>query len=213
MLIRAATLTGVIRHGAFRLRCPACRHLGVFEELGTDVYVNHGSQYYGLGQRRCPNPTCQTHLFVVYQENQIVLSYPAERIDFDSTNIPAPIVAALEEAITCHANQCYKAAAMMVRKTLETLCLARNATGGDLAKRIRALGSQAILPTDLFDGLDELRFLGNDAAHVESVHFDEVGEIEVSVAIEFTKEVLKAVYQYAALLERLRALRSQPAST
>jgi hypothetical protein len=36
-----------------------------------------------------------------------------------------------------------------------------------------------------------------------------VGREEVEVAIELTKEVLKAVYQYAALLDRMRALKKK----
>jgi hypothetical protein len=34
-----------------------------------------------------------------------------------------------------------------------------------------------------------------------------VGKEEVEVGIEFAKEVLKAVYQYSALLSKLRALK------
>jgi hypothetical protein len=37
-----------------------------------------------------------------------------------------------------------------------------------------------------------------------------VGQEEVEIGIEFAKEVLKAVYQYAALLTRLRALKKTP---
>lgn len=64
--------------------------------------------------------------------------------------------------------------------------------------------------TGLFDGLDELRLLGNDAAHVESKDYDDIGQEEVELAIEFTKEVLKALYQYAALKSRLVALKRKP---
>ena len=51
---------------------------------------------------------------------------------------------------------------------------------------------------------DDLRLLGNDAAHIESQESDKVGQEEAEVGIEFTKEVLKAVYQYSALLNRLK---------
>ena len=98
----------------------------------------------------------------------------------------------------------------MVRKTLEELCRDRNATGGNLKDRIRALGTRIVLPQDLLDGLDDLRLLGNDAAHIESQEYEKVGKDEVEVGIEFTKEVLKAVYQYSTLLNRLRALKKTP---
>jgi hypothetical protein len=141
---------------------------------------------------------------------KIEASYPAERIDFDSTNIPAPITKALEEAITCHATGCYIASAIMVRKTLEELCHERDATAGNLKERLRNLGTRIVIPQELLDGLDDLRLLGNDAAHIESREFDSVGQEEVEIGILFAKEVLKAVFQYSDLLAKLRGLRRTP---
>jgi hypothetical protein len=141
---------------------------------------------------------------------QLIASYPAERIDFDATNLPSSVRAALEEAITCHANQCFVASAIMVRKTLEELCTDRGAQGNNLKERINSLGTKVVLPTELLQGLDDLRLLGNDAAHIESKEYDKVGQEEVEVGIEFAKEVLKAVYQYSVLLTRLRALKKTP---
>jgi hypothetical protein len=75
------------------------------------------------------------------------------------------------------------------------------------APRIKSLGTKVVLPQELLQGLDDLRLLGNDAAHIESEEYNQVGKEEVEVGIEFAKEVLKAVYQYSALLARLRALK------
>ncbi len=100
----------------------------------------------------------------------------------------------------------------MVRKTLEELCTDRQATGKSLKDRIKELGKKVVLPQELLDGVDDLRLLGNDAAHIESQEFNQVGREEVEIGIEFTKEVLKATYQYSALLSRLRSLK-KPAST
>lgn len=143
----------------------------------------------------------------MWQNNVIVRTFPALRIDFETTNIPALIVVALTEAITCHADECYTAAAIMVRKTLEELCRERGATGSNLKERIRDLGKRIVLPNELFSGLDDLRLLGNDAAHIESREYDQIGREEVEVGIEFAKEVLKATYQYSALLTKLRGLK------
>jgi hypothetical protein len=95
----------------------------------------------------------------------------------------------------------------MVRKTLEELCNDRGATGSNLKERLISLGKKVVLPIELLDGLDDLRLLGNDAAHIESQEFNKVGREEVEIGIEFAKEVLKAVYQYSALLGRLRGLK------
>ena len=161
-----------------------------------------------MGQRRCPNRACNAHVFVAWQPPaQILVSYPAERLDFDSSNIPTPIVATFEEALTCHANACFAAAAMMVRKTLEQLCDDRGASGKTLHERLAALRGKVILPDALFGALDPLRLLGNDAAHVESKTYNDVGKNEVEVGISLAKEVLKAVYQYDSLLGQLNALK------
>jgi len=199
-----------------------CRQLGTFEAIHSEC--NDGVARFGsaeathFGQRHCPNRKCRAHLFVVVRsrDGEVLASYPPERIDFDAANIPGGILAALEEAITCHANDCYTAAAIMVRKTLEELCHDRGATGDNLKARIRGLRSKVILPPELLDGLDDLRLLGNDAAHIESQDYNDVGKEEVEVGIDFTKEVLKAAYQHDALLKRLRSLKkpakAQPGS-
>ena len=60
---------------------------------------------------------------------------------------------------------------------------------------------------DSLDGMDDLRLLGNDAAQIESQEYNSVRPDEAEVGIEFTKEVLKAVFQYSTLLGRLRSLK------
>jgi len=95
----------------------------------------------------------------------------------------------------------------MVRRTLEELCEEKGATGKNLKERIADLGSKIVIPQDLIDGMDDLRLLGNDAAHIEAQVFKQIGARELEVAIRFTKEILKATYQYTTLLNELRALR------
>jgi len=198
-------------------RCPACKRQGTFDSLMNaniwDLNIQNLSPPAVAGLRRCPNPECQALLFFVHQSGKIVVSFPPELLDFDAVNLPAAVLLAFEEAITCHANRCFIAAAIMVRKTLEELCLDRGAAGNNLKERIRSLGGRVVLPKELLDGLDDLRLLGNDAAHIESQQFNKVGQEEVEIGIEFAKEVLKAVYQYSDLLTRLRALKKAPAPT
>jgi hypothetical protein len=202
------------------VRCPACRQLGTFDRI---FFSNQGQQLAEVeiitgtirvisGQRFCPNRSCRALLFFVWDtvRGELAATYPPERLDFDSANIPASITKALEESITCHANECFIAAAIMVRKTLEELCHVQLATGANLKERIQRLGTKVLLPQELLDGLDDLRLLGNDAAHIESQEFNNIGKEEVEIGIEFAKEVLKAVYQYADLLARLRSLKRTP---
>jgi|SRR5215470_5041072 len=169
---------------------------------------------YVVGLRVCPSPSCRTFVFFISRTTtgiaKVLASYSADRLDFDATNILASITKALEEAITCHANECFVASAIMVRKTLEELCHERGARGGNLKDRLRDLGTKVILPKELLDGLDDLRLLGNDAAHIESQEFNTVGKEETEIGIQFTKEGLKAVFQYSDLLAKLRSLKRTP---
>jgi hypothetical protein len=162
--------------------------------------------YLELGIRRCPNAVCNAYVFVVRRGGQVEASYPPERLDFDATDLPPAVLEAFEEAVTCHANQCYTAAGIMVRRTLEEVCADRGANGSTLKDRLQNLGQSVILPKELLDGLDELRLVGNDAAHIVTKHFV-VGKDEVEAAVAVTKLVLQALYQYASAVAKLQALK------
>jgi hypothetical protein len=116
------------------------------------------------GMRQCPNPECRSLVFTVVKNGKLEASYPPQVIDFDSTDLPPPILATLEEAIKSHAAGCFKASAIMVRRLLEELCSDKGATGNDLKARLAALGKTIVIPGDLLTAADELRILGNDAA-------------------------------------------------
>ena len=58
--------------------------------------------------------------------------------------------------------------------------------------------------------MDELRILGNDAAHIEAKDYESVSKEEATIAIEVTKEILKSLYQYTSLLGKLRSLKQTP---
>ena len=115
-------------------KCPHCGHNGTFESVGNDINENSSNLTFGL--RRCPNQNCFGHLFFVYDRNSknIVLTYPSETIPFNKEGIPERVLNAFEEAVICHSQNCFVASAIMLRKTLEEICLDRNATGKNLYK-------------------------------------------------------------------------------
>ena len=189
--------------------CPFCGHNGTFDKVDVNDMTDSNRNIYG--QRKCPNPTCQGHVFFVKLIDGTFFTYPPRKIDFDKSNIPDNVLNAFEEAIVCHSNKCFIATAIMVRKTLEEICHHQGATGGNLKEKIKNLGTRIIVPKALIDGLDDLRLLGNDAAHIESQTFNQVGHEETEISIQFTKEILKAVYQYEDLVMKLKSLK-KPAS-
>lgn len=186
-------------------RCPHCGNEATFDPIGLNDINVDGTHV--VGQRRCPNPECKGHIFVVTEAGKIVAAYPPIRIDFDKENIPENVLSSFEEAIACHSSSCFIASAIMVRRTLEEICVDKEAKGKNLKERIKALESKIVVPKELLEAMDELRLLGNDAAHIEAQTFGKISEEELEIAIEFTKELLKALYQYTSLLGKLRALK------
>lgn len=199
----------------FNMRCPVCRHDSTLRTMAGGDYLGglkDGGQVW-FGARSCGNPDCGALIFIVYASTSdkcVLVSYPAERVDFDSSDLPEPVLRAFEEAISAHANGCYMSAAIMVRKTFEEVCADQGATGPNLYKRIEALGKKLTLKSDMLTAVHDLRLLGNDAAHVELSDFDDVGEEEVTVAIDVAKEILKSTYQMQSIMGRLGALKADP---
>ncbi|MDP9630074.1 UNVERIFIED_ORG: glutaredoxin [Ensifer adhaerens] len=199
-----------------KLTCPHCRHAGAFYAPSTkDVYWEEtegsGSDRtdanYLVGIRRCPSPDCNGVVFIGKRDGKLAETFPPTTVDFDTTNLPEDILSSFEQAVKSHSIGCFKASALMVRRVLEELCKDKGATGKNLKEQIKQLSGTIIVPTVLLTAADELRILGNDAAHIKAKDYDEIGKEEVELAIELTKELLKAVYQYDSLLGRLQALK------
>lgn len=198
------------------MRCPNCRKVGIFYPIWNTLDVSwvesndpasDAVAEYEAGMRKCPNDECNELVFVVLQGSKLHISYPPEAIEINTAGLPTRIAESLQEAANCHAAGCHRAAALMVRRVLEELCDDRKAAGKNLKERIAALGQSTILPKELLEAADELRLLGNDAAHIEAKTYDAIESEEVEAAFELAKELLKAVYQYGSLVSRLRALK------
>jgi len=196
--------------GNIGLRCPRCGRDGTFMSIGNGDDLSLNDEV-AVGHRICPNPKCNAYVLVLYSEysQEVITTFPAERIDFDTTNIPEGIKKVLDEAISCHSISSFTASAIMIRRTLEEICKDKGATGKNLKEKIKSLSQKIIIPQELISGMDELRLLGNDAAHVEANVFEHIGETELKVAINFTKEIIKAIYQYSSLLAELKELKKK----
>lgn len=196
--------------------CPHCSTMGTFVGGAGAMMLHHLHTANGggpfsvplwYGMRLCPNPACASPVFLIEQDGTPLLSYPCITINFDASSVPAKIAASLRESIQCHAAGCFRGAALLARRTLEELCEDRGAKGGNLKDRISALGKLITVPKVLIEAMDEVRLLGNDAAHVEAKTYDDIGKDEVAIAIELCKELVKATYQYNDLVERMRGFK------
>jgi len=205
--------------------CPGCGHAAVFDQFNTLhdlVAENHSTRDAVIaGVRVCPDPNCRTILFFHLSgdanattiDKMTLVTYPEAAIKLDKSDIPPPVLEAFQEALGCMQNGHHVAAALMVRKTIEEICHEQNIKGGNLEKRIDAFKQKVILPPALVDSLHDLRLLGNDAAHIESRNFNDVGPVELELSIKLVTELLKAMYQHQALQKQLAALKKPPSGT
>jgi hypothetical protein len=196
------------------LTCAFCGSKSTMSQThaeSKDIGVGNKMHREFIGFRFCPNRKCMSIHLVIYSEleSSVKLQYPLSKIDFDKEGIPENVLNALEQAVDCHAQGSYIASAIMIRKTMEEVCHHFEAKGGNLEKRIEALGEKVILPKPLLDGMHSLRYLGNDAAHVECRTYNDVGEQEVQTGIRFVKEILKSLFQYNELLKELNSLKAE----
>lgn len=196
------------------LKCPHCSHGGTFQiPQGWQYQVEHHAEsrvtvgLVNASVRFCPNTKCRAPVFVISSGTKVLHMLPRERIDFDADGLPELIATSLEEAISCHAAACYRASTLMVRRTIEEVCKDKGATGKNLKERIASLGTVMTLPAALLAAMNELRLLGNDAAHVDASNYDNISSQEAAVAVMLAKEIVKAGYQYDKLLGALSSLR------
>ena len=112
-----------------------------------------------------------------------------------------------------YTNDCFVAAAIMIRKTLEEICIDKGAIGDNLYKKIQDLSKKILIPKELIEAMHELRLLGNDAAHIEAETYNNIGREELIISIDFTQEIIKAIYQYENLLGKLRSLKKAVADS
>jgi hypothetical protein len=200
------------------IRCPHCRQLGTFDLVGKSrafkkngkivpMQVTAAVTYYA-GVRICPNVQCMGLVFVVESNTEVLEVVPPQLLDINPDGLPLRLQQTLKEAVACHGAGAYRAAAMMVRRLLEEICDENSVLGANLHQRLTALRSAIVVPEPLFDAMNELKALGNDAAHVEAKAYDNVGADEAQDSIELAKEILKALYQLKGLIARLQARKS-----
>lgn len=207
-----------VARNAVSIRCPHCRELGSFTTIGNARGYRKSGHYgpnsvtyeYFASIRLCPNMACRGTVFVIEGPQGVAEIEPPQLLDFNSENLPARLQETLKEAIACHAAGAYRAAAMMVRRLLEEICEENNAAGANLHQRLAALKNAIVLPQPLFDAMNELKALGNDAAHVEAKAYDNIGAAEAEDSIELAKEIVKALYQLKGLIARLQARKNNP---
>lgn len=186
------------------IKCPHCGHNGSFThlhtlspDLGIIITIQH-----------CPSPKCKGVVMATYNQSTLTDVYPPITKTINTENVPAGITAAFEEAVSCDSHGNYISAAIMLRRTLEEICDDKESKGANLHQRIQHLCDTIMIPAPLKQAMIQLKVLGNDATHIHSKDYKNIGQDELAISIEFTQEIIKAVYQYDNLLAKLMGLKT-----
>ena len=185
------------------LKCPRCGEAWSITPLNCDE--NDYTRSFVFGVKVCPNPRCKLMVYVIRGDGEIVDALPATGNGGMGGEIPEEVVSCLAEAITCQANGSHRAAGLMVRRALEVLCEVEGVEDSSLRAKIQRLGHCVDLREVALDGMRHMRVLGEEAATVGAPTFQDIDALEAALAIKFTKELLRARYQYDRLLEWLRS--------
>jgi len=150
---------------------------------------------------RCCSPflTRQQYLdvggeFSVPQEEPAAL-YPVLRTTLAVENLPMSVERTYLAAVASHKAGLYEPCALMCRKCVEAVCRDLQARGGSLLEKLQDLQQGNVIDQRLLLWADELRLIGNEAAH----DFDAViGKEDAGDALDF----LEGLLQYIFVLNR-----------
>lgn len=120
--------------------------------------------------------------------------------------VPKAIKNAFAEASNCHSSGSHTACAIMCRKTLEGVCENYAVEGRSLMDRLKGLKDKGVIDGKLYEWSDELRIVGNEAAHDVNV---EVSEADANDMLVFTKALLEYVYTFHKQFEEFKKRRAK----
>jgi len=120
---------------------------------------------------------------------------------------PLEITKDINEALTCHSVQAFRACVVMCRRALEQMCTDLNAQGGSLYQKIEYLSNNGIISIGEFNIFSEIRFFGNYGAHPSNDLLNGVTNIDSNLVLEATLHMIKHIYEIPEKLKQLRARR------
>jgi hypothetical protein len=124
--------------------------------------------------------------------------YPKQ--NYFGSEVPETILKTYKEALRIK-NISPTAFAVMIRRSLEFLCMDKKAKGRTLSTQLKDISKSGVIPQTLIDMGDTLRFLGNQGAH--ATNYD-IGFHEVESIDDFFAAMIEYVYVAPAKLERLK---------
>jgi hypothetical protein len=119
-----------------------------------------------------------------------VVLYPApERRGIPG--LPEGARRAYESAQSCFGASNFDPCVIMCRKCLEATCGSLGVQKGSLAERLRQLRDSGRIEARLYEWADQLRLIGNDAAHDLDIHISRQDAVD---SLDFVEAILQYVF-------------------
>lgn len=110
----------------------------------------------------------------------------------DVSGLPEPVRRAFLSAQSCFDTGNFEPCAVMSRKCIEAVCVFLGVTEGSLAKRLRTLRDSGRIWPKLYEWADQLRLVGNDAAHDLDIRISKQDAVD---GMDFVEAILLNVFE------------------
>jgi hypothetical protein len=117
--------------------------------------------------------------------------YPTPQPPPPDLRIPEKVRKDLIEAKITFSVQAFRACAVMARRAIQSACIEKGATKSDLINQIEELTSRGIITKDIRNRATAVRWIGNDAAHPNSV---QVTQEDAENILSLGEQFLHAIY-------------------
>jgi len=124
-------------------------------------------------------------------------------------SVPQSLRDAFAEAQTCFRAGAHTAAAIMCRKTLEGVTKHHRVRARNLSEALKKMKDDDVIDDRLYAWADELRVIGNDAAH--GVDFS-VSREDAQDTLDFTEAVVDYLFVFQERFEAFKARRARLAT-
>jgi hypothetical protein len=142
----------------------------------------------------------------VLAQNEGVTVYPHPLPQPTDAHVPEHIRADLDEAKQCFAVSCWRAAAIMARRTMQSAAIEKGAVNGPLGDQIAELAAKGKITVDLKEWADVVRWVGNDAAHPGG---QPVTREDAEEVLKLAEQFLHVLYVAPAMAKKLRTKRGK----
>lgn len=179
------TANGQVLH--VRYRCPWCSNFSNVDAFGP-VPMGAGRQH-AAHVLVCQNPRCGlASLLLTNGVANPDSIYPNPQATYEAPGVPEAIAEDFEEALGCQAAGFVLGAAVVGRRVLQSALVDKGAQKYNLVDQINEIGDD-VLPKLLKIASQQVRLIGNDAAHLR-----EVSNEDAAALISFVQQVLYQMY-------------------